>query len=246
MQRYYEHVQQNPADAIHREASGTFTGEQRLRRLMENLCRALRDEPILLVLDNFETNLRPQPDAPGAAEPRWSCQDPAWDQCLQLLAEQLRGSPSRVLITSRRPLAALAGGRGYGVALGPLQRAEAALFLGSHPALRAMVFGGEESERQLALRLLQASRFHPLLMVRLAALAAAAERRAQLLEALDTLERQKGYEALPELFAGTADEASRELELSYLGDALRTSTDQLIAQAGADARQLLWDPGAGQ
>jgi tetratricopeptide (TPR) repeat protein len=239
-QRYYTHVQQNRADAIHREASETFTGEQRLRRLMENLCRALRDEPILLVLDNFETNLRPQPDAPGEVEPRWSCQDPGWDQCLQLLAEQLRGSPSRVLITSRRPLAALGQGRSYGVALGPLQRAEAALFLGSHPALGAMVFGGEASERQLAVRLLTASRFHPLLMMRLAVLAAEPERRPQLLAALATLERQQGYEELPELFAGTADEVSRERELAYLGDALRNSTDQLIEQAGAEARQLLW------
>jgi hypothetical protein len=239
-QRYYKHVQQNPADAIHREASETFTGEQRLRRLMENLCRALRDEPILLVLDNFETNLRPQPDAPGGAEPHWSCQDPAWDQCLQLLAEQLRGFPSRVLITCRRPLAALAQGRGYGAALGPLQSAEAALFLGSHPALGAMVFGGEASEKQLALRLLKASRFHPLLMMRLAALAAELERRPKLMAALATLEQQQGYEELPELFAGTADEVSRERELAYLGDALRTSTDQLIEQAGAEARHLLW------
>jgi len=239
-QRYYAHVQQHRADAIHREASETFTGPERLRRLMENLCRALRDEPILLVLDNFETNLRPQPDTAAGAEPLWHCQDPAWDQCLQLLAEQLQGSSSRVLITSRRPLAALAGGRGYGVLLGPLQRAEAALVLGSQPTLRAMAFGGDPQERQLALRLLNASRFQPLLMTRLAQLAAAPGRRSQLLEALDTLEGQQDFAALPELFAGTADEQNRELELNYLSDALTTSTDQLIAQAGAAARQLLW------
>ncbi|MCT0208660.1 CHAT domain-containing protein [Synechococcus sp. CS-1332] len=239
-QRYYTHVQQHRADAIHREASETFTGPKRLQRLMENLCRALRDEPILLVLDNFETNLLPQPDNADGAEPLWRCQDPAWDQCLQLLAKQLQGSSSRVLITSRRPLAAQAGGRGYGVPLGPLQRAEAALYLGSQPTLRAMAFGEDLKERQLALRLLSVSRFHPLLMTRLARLAAAPDRRSQLLEALDTLERQKDFAALPELFTGTAAEQNRELEQSYLRDALTTSTDQLIAQAGAGARQLLW------
>ena len=83
-------------------------------RLTRNLVRALKDEPILLVLDNFETNLKPAaPELrrrPRLAEPVWACQDPAWDQCLAPLAQRTGGSPSRVLITCRRPLAALAMG----------------------------------------------------------------------------------------------------------------------------------------
>ena len=58
--RYHDHVEEHRADAIHRAADGDFTGQDRLDRLMRNLIRALSDEPILLVLDNFETNLKPQ------------------------------------------------------------------------------------------------------------------------------------------------------------------------------------------
>jgi hypothetical protein len=65
LRRYHEHVQTHPADAIHRPADAEFTGPDRLERLTCNLIRALRDEPILLVLDNFETNLK----ANGGREP---------------------------------------------------------------------------------------------------------------------------------------------------------------------------------
>lgn len=58
--RYHDHVKARPADAIYRDASAEFTGPDRLERLTRNLIRALKDEPILLVLDNFETNLKPQ------------------------------------------------------------------------------------------------------------------------------------------------------------------------------------------
>jgi len=60
--RHHDHVQARPADAIHRDASAEFTGPERLERLIRNLIRALKDEPILLVLDNFETNLKPIAD----------------------------------------------------------------------------------------------------------------------------------------------------------------------------------------
>lgn len=186
------------------------------------------------MLDNFETNLKPQTDAATAAA---SCQDPAWDACLAALAKELVGYPSRVLITSRRPLTALADGAGYPVLLGPLPASEAALYLRAHPALSKMVFGGHAGEKALALRLLNASRFHPLLMDRLARLAAKEELRPQLLEALDTLEKTKDFAQLPALFATKPGDAK---ELAYLGDALATSLDQLIREASPDARRVLW------
>ena len=86
------------------------------------------------MLDNFETNLKPQPE-PGAGEPVWACQDPAWDACLQRLARELPGAPSRVLVTCRRPLAALAGTACQRLPLAPLPAGEAALYLRVHPAL---------------------------------------------------------------------------------------------------------------
>jgi tetratricopeptide (TPR) repeat protein len=288
---YYKHVQQNPADAIYRDATAEFTGPPRRERLTRNLIRALKDEPILLVLDNFETNLKPLADcrlslressaganddaadgatddaaddanhdaADGAADDAAddaadgaafaerkatmaACQDPAWDQCLAALARELVGSPSRVLITSRRPLA---DGASYPVLLGPLPAAEAALYLKAHPALSRMVFGAEAGEKSLAFRLLNASRFHPLLMDRLARLAADPALRPQLLQALDTLEKTKDFAQLPALFATSPDQSRLSLresarEMAYLEDALATSLDQLIRDASPDARRLLW------
>ncbi len=187
--RYHEHVKSRPADAIHRAADQEFTGPERLERLTHNLVRALRDEAILLVLDNFETNLKAQSEPGNAAEPLGACQDPAWDRCLSRLATELVGTPSRVLITSRRPLAALAGTTYHPVLLSPLPSGEAALYLREHAGLRRMVFGSDAGEKALALRLLDASRFHPLLMDRLARLATGGPAlRSQLMQALTALE----------------------------------------------------------
>jgi tetratricopeptide (TPR) repeat protein len=256
---YHDHVRAKPADAVYRDASAEFTGQERLDRLTRNLVRALKDEPILLVLDNFENNLKPErveggstsPSpalastlSPAAGErvgvreqPAWPCQDPAWDECLAWLAKELVGSPSRVLITSRRPLAALADGAAHWVQLGPLPPEEAALYLQAHPVLGKMVFDADPKERLLAQRLLEASRFHPLLMDRLARLAAAPTLRPQLLAALETLEKTKDFARLPALFATCPGDAK---ELAYLEDALAASLDQLIRAASPDARRVLW------
>jgi CHAT domain len=245
---YHDHVRANLADAIYRTAIAAFTDPARLERLTRNLLRALKDEAILIVLDNFETNLKPEsvqtatdstPSPPSGArgQPAWACQDPAWDHCLASLARELTGSPSRVLITCRRPLAALTDGTAHSVLVGPLPGAEAALFLREHPALSRMIFGSDDAEKALALRLLNASRFHPLLMDRLAKLAAKAALRPQLLAALEVLEKTKDFAQLPALFATTPGDAK---ELAYLDDALTSSLDQLIRECSPDARQLLW------
>jgi tetratricopeptide (TPR) repeat protein len=237
--RYHEHVKSRPADAIHRAADAEFTGPDRLERLTRNLVRALLDEPILLVLDNFDTNLKPhaEPDS-GPGDPLWACQDPSWDRCLALLAEELVGTPSRVLITCRWPIAALADRPCHRVLLGPLRAGEAAQYLREHRGLSGIVFGGDAGEKALAMRLLSASRFHPLLMDRLARLATGGpDLRPQLMQALNALESSNDHSQLPELFATGPGDAK---ELAYLNDALAASLDQLIHDAGPDARRLLW------
>ncbi len=284
---YHKHIQQNPADAIYRDASAEFTGAERFERLTRNLMRALKDEAILLVLDNFETNLKPQPESPvsspiidgddsaGAgvrsptvsegylgespfgsnervanvalangratdtdATPRWACQDEAWERCLTRLANELINSRSRVWLTCRHALTALDGAGCHSVLLGPLPSGEAALYLREHTGLSRMYFSADASEKALAMRLLNASRFHPLLMDRLARLAAGGDDlRAQFLTALDTLEQGKGFAQLPALFATRPGDAQ---EIAYLNDALAASLDQLIAHASPDARRLLW------
>ena len=236
--RYYQHIQAYPADAIYRDPSDTFTGPTRHDRLVRNLVRALTDEPMLLVLDNFETNLKPQAESGSGAAPRWACQDPAWDRALQCLATELVGTPSRVLITCRRPLAALANTPTHSVLLGPLTAGEAALYIRCHAGLSHMYLGGNPADKALAQRLLQTSRFHPLLMDRLTRLAMGGPAlRPQLLQALDTLEHRQDYTQLPALFA---TDPSDSKELAYLNDALATSLDQLIEGASPEARRLLW------
>lgn len=90
----------------------------------------------------------------------------------------------------------------------------------------------------LALRLLDASRFHPLLMDRLARLATGGPAlRPQLMQALTALEQSRDYTQLPALFATDPADAK---ELTYLHDALATSLHQLIHDADPDARRLLW------
>ena len=237
--RYHDHVRSNPADAIHRVATSEFTGPERLKRLINNLVRELRDEAVLLVLDNFETNLKPHPvSTQQAAEPTWQSQDPTWDECLRRLAVELVGTPSRVLVTCRHPLAALIGMPFHATRLGPLSPGEAALYLREHPNLSRMVFGEDATERELAKRLLTASRFHPLLMDRLARLATGdAALRSRFLEALETLETRSDFSNLPTLFE-TGERDSREL--AYLNDALAVSIDRLIESVDRHGRRLLW------
>ena len=164
------------------------------------------------MLDNFETNLKPLAEPPTAAgQSVWACQDPAWDRCLASLAQELAGSPSRVLITSRRPLAALADVSATRSGSARC-RTEAALYLKAHPALGKMVFAPMPGKRRSPYAS-NASRFHPLLMDRLARLAADQKLRDQLLQALDTLEKTKDFAQLPALFATTPGDAK---ELAYL------------------------------
>ncbi len=234
LDRYHRHIQAHPADAIHRDATADFTGPARYKNLTRNLLRALRDEAILLVLDSFETNLKPQSDGDTAS----ACQDPEWDRFLARLAGGLPGTASRLLLTCRRPIAALGEKGCVAIRLGPLSAPEAALYLREHRALSQMIFGFDPRQRKLAQRLLEASRFHPLLMDRLARLAASGEKlRAQLETALTTLESTRDFARLPALFTAAPGDAR---ELAYLDDALATSLDQLIAAASPDARRVLW------
>jgi hypothetical protein len=77
------------------EASQSLHGEERYEQMRVNLIEALRYEAILLVLDNFETNLETVPGDIG-----YACADPQ--------AQELPRTRSRLLVTSRRRPAALA------------------------------------------------------------------------------------------------------------------------------------------
>ena len=236
--RYHEHVKAHPADAIHRAADGDFTGQERLDRLTRNLIRALSDEPILLVLDNFETNLKPQAKPGTTAEPLWACQDPAWDRCLARLATELVGKVSRVLITCRRPLAALAGTASH-------SRSSRPAAAGRGGALPVGARGPEQDGLRRGCvgkgpRPAAAGR-QPFPPAAHGPPCPAGNRRPGAATSTDAGTRRPGEEPrplpAPHLFATNPGDAK---ELAYLDDALATSLDQLIRDASPDARRLLW------
>lgn len=250
---YHHHQQSHPADAIYLPLGGTLQGAMRLARMQENLLRAMQDEAILLVLDSFETNTKPIAVANGQ---HYACQDPLWDELLAKLACGLQGTHSRLLITCRRPLAAFLANAEtstnktalpasvsgvYTLPLAPLSAPEARLYLQQHPQLMALHYSTNQEEQLLAQRLLLASRFHPLLMDRLARLCAPGHR-TQLMQALALLEGlMQGKQVagqLPQLLVGNG--AQNAAELSYLEDALVDSFAQLIKNATQGARKLLW------
>jgi len=229
---YRETREQSPNAAVHLPTTGPLTGAPRFEQMRVNLVEALRNENVLLVLDNFETNLESVTGPQG-----YRCQDPEWDRLFAELAAQLPPTGSRVLVTSRHKLAALADPKkALWLPLGPLPMGEAALYVRSHESLRRLYYR-DAAGQALAMRLLQVSRGHPLILDRLASLA---DDPAALAQALDRLEGAGGWQALPDVFAGAKSEADRERERAYLEDVAKGAVDLLIERASPDARRLLW------
>lgn len=248
---YQAHLQAHPDDAVYCAAPVALDGQSWREQRVAALIRAMRAEPILLLFDNFESNLQATSvasslgalsadDSELDTKTQWTCADPAWDGGLLLLAKELKGSPSKVIITSRQPPALLVQSTKlcHHILLGPLAANEAALYLREHPALSQMVMGGSADNQALAFRLLNASRFHPLLMDRFARLANLQNNQA-LRDLLATLEAGKNFNLLPSLFLSEKGKRSA-LELAYLADALQLSIDHLLDKVSSDARRLLW------
>ncbi|ETX04231.1 MAG: hypothetical protein ETSY2_29940 [Candidatus Entotheonella gemina] len=229
---YHAKCEGAPFERIFLEPSQALRGEARYEQMRTNLLEALRGEAVLLVLDNFETALEEIPGADG-----YACADPQWDRTLQLLARDLPGTRSRVMITSRhRPAVLSAESLAVWLSLGPLPMGEAGLYVRSHPALRALWFADAEG-RALVTRLLSISRGHPLIMERLAALA---HDHMALAQGLDRVQAE-GWETLPDLFRTTTMSVSdRERERQYLEEVAIGSVDVLIERLSPDARRLLW------
>jgi hypothetical protein len=228
---YRELCDERPNARIHLPAGTLLSGDARWQAMRDNLLEALRTERLLLVLDNFETHLETVPGKEG-----YACADPEWDRLLRHLAENLPGSGSRLLVTSRHRPAALAASKNViRLPLGPLPMAEAMLFLQGNEALSRLARGNEE-DRKLALRLLKVSRGHPLILTRLGALAGDRQALAQALENLET----RGLDRLPDVFATHLSDADRERERTYLEDVAVGAVDLLLHRASPDARRLLW------
>ncbi len=234
---YLARCEQSPFKRIHlaHDAKRFPTPELRYERMRANLIEALRDEAILLVIDNFESNLERVAREAGSAI--YACSDPAWDELLATLARDLPSTRSRLLVTSRhRPRALAEGVSTLWIPLGPLPMGEAGLFVRSHPELRRLFFGENERDQALIRRLLKVSRGHPLILDRFARLAGDP---SALGVALDRVQAG-GWQQLPDLFdAGGLDDVQREAERQYLEDVAIGSVDLLIERITPDARRLL-------
>ncbi len=231
--RYHRHLAVQPADAIYRPSSTHFDGGERLERLAANLLRALRDEPILLVLENLgnfvqghSSQIHGLTSDSGPGE--------IWNSCLLQLARELRGSDSRILMTGDYLPKELRG-IGHVVRLSPLLPSDGELLLREHPVLVRMM-AGEASERRLARRMLRVSGFHPLLLNRLIRLAELQNLRPQLLDALDVLDSGMCAELPTSLII----EPVEPRDLESLHDAVVTKIELRIQNIGAGARRLLW------
>lgn len=230
-QAYRERYDASPYARVFLEVGQPLRGEERHEQMRVNLIEALRDEKILLVLDNFEANLETV-----AGDDGYACKDPQWDRLLAALARELPGTRSRLLVTSRhRPAALSDDTECLLLPLGPLPPEEAGLFLRSHAALSALLFADDEA-RALLERVMRVSRGHPLILERLGTLA---HDRTALAGALARLEK-KGLKELPDLFAPSQTAAQTMAERAYLEDVAVGSIDLLIERLSLEARRLLW------
>ena len=226
---YRDRCEASPYERVYLDPGGPLTGPERYDQLRTNLLETLRDEAVLIVIDNFETNLEDLIED-GVCR----CREPEWDRTLEFLGEELAGTRSRVLMTSRLRPAGLRTGT-LAIPLGPLPAREAVLFVRTHPRLRELLYSGEAGEALLR-RLLDISRGHPLILNRLGVLA---DRPEELKAALDQLTAD-GLSALPDIYTAGKSDADREREHGYLEDVAGGSVDLLIRRLSPEARRLLW------
>jgi len=227
-QAYRDKSEQFPYSRVYLPPDERLVGAERYEQLRTNLLEALRDQAILLVLDNFEPNLETI-----AQDNLYACADPEWERLLQLLVTELSGTRSRLLVTSRHRPRSLAHPGVLWLPLGPLPMPEASLFLRTHAQLRLLLIAGEYTLLQ---RLLAVSRGHPLILNRLAALAPDP---ATLAQALTQLEGE-GLHSLPDLFAAHLSPAQQEQERQYLDDVAIGAIDWLLQRLNLAERYLLW------
>ncbi len=202
----------------------TYPYGDRYQRMRDNLMQRLRNERVLLVIDNFETCLFENAD----------CKDPEWTALLKDFAQQLTNTGSKLLITTRHYPAVL-NDKTLWLALGTLPLDEARLFCWCHPKLHDL-WNQNQAGRTLATEVLNVSRGHPLIMQRLADLA---DDIALLKQALSAL-KLKGFEHLPDLFAERVTDSERDTERRYLEDVAIGAVDWLLVRLKPDTRCLLW------
>lgn len=164
---YRERCKENEERRVFLPARQDLTGPERFELLRDNLIDVLSTASILVVIDGFDVNLGAIPIENG-----YLCADPEWDVLLQAFVERLADvTGSRILVTSRSPIASLASsGEVVPVELQPLMAHEAlSLFEGTETL--AGLLRGSVPEREIAWRVLEVTAGNPVAMKKLGDLA---------------------------------------------------------------------------
>ncbi|HLM75922.1 MAG TPA: hypothetical protein VK459_24620, partial [Polyangiaceae bacterium] len=177
---YRERCKENEERRVFLPARQDLTGVERFELLRDNLIDVLSTASILVIIDGFEANLGAIPIEDG-----YLCADPEWDVLLQTFVQRLADvSGSRIIITSRSPIASLAGsGEVVPLELQPLMAHEALSLFEGIETLSGLLRGGMP-DRELAWRILEVTAGNPVALKRLGDLAR--EGRDALLKAFES------------------------------------------------------------
>ena len=227
------------------DEQGDLGRDQWLESRLDELVRFLNRHRMLLVIDNFEPNLRREGEE---GRVRYVCADPDWGRTLTRLAADLAPGLSCLLVTSRRAPAELLGALGathfrsashlnvLSIPVGPLDRGEWGVFARTAPNFRRLILGSDDDRRLLA-RALSVARGHPLILKALEQLAADPPELARRLDEFEA--RGERYAGMGDLLttARTAEERAREM--AYFEDIAAHSVRALIEDRSPAAQRLL-------
>jgi len=216
------------------DEQGGLTRDQWLASRLDELVRFLNRYRLLLVIDNFEPNLRSEGEE---GEVRYVCSDPYWGTTLTRLARDMSPGMSCLLVTSRRAPDELARQpEALNLPVGPLNRGEWWVFARTAENFRRL-FLGDEADRELLLRALSVARGHPLILHALEQLAVDPEELARRLEEFEA--RGGRYAGMADLFATSSTPEEREREMAYFEDIAAHSVRALIEDRVPAAQRLL-------
>lgn len=222
---YRERCKENEERRIFLPARQDLTGPERYELLRDNLIDVLSTSSGLIVADGFEINLGTVPIETGHL-----CSDPEWETLLQTFVSRLADvTGSRILLTSRLPIASLSGSGSSEVValeLSALPVNEALSLAEASEPLRRLLWGARE-ERRLAWRVLESSKGHPTTLLRLASLA------------------QEGVSALEDVLKASAPDTSVNTGQYVLPAAGAQQVSEraallLLEKLTPEQRSLLW------
>jgi tetratricopeptide (TPR) repeat protein len=215
------------------DEQGDLARDRWLESRLDELVRFLNRHRMLLVIDNFEPNLRREGEG---GRVRYVCADPDWGRTLTRLAADLAPGLSCLLVTSRRAPDELSRLNVLSIPVGPLDQGEWWVFARVADNFRRLILGSDENRRLLA-RALSVARGHPLILKALEQLAADP---AELARRLDEFEaRGERYAGMGDLLTTARTAEERAQEMAYFEDIAAHSVRALIEDRSPAAQRLL-------